>query len=116
MINQRNIKFSLNPGVLKGLIGLSQSPHPYAKRVVDQFLRAQETTGVLGEEDIINLIHGEIRIGFVDSPEIAPPESNLIFGIRPEDAPKNVLIFGLSGTGKTNVLLNVIADLIKIDK
>ena len=116
MINQRNIKFSLNPGILKGLVGLSQSPHPYSKRIVEQFLRAQEIHGVLGEEDIISLIQGEIRVGFVDSPGIASPESNLIFGIRPEDAPKNILFFGQSGTGKTNALLNVMTDLIKLDQ
>ena len=115
-MNQRNINYILKLDVLKGLIGLSQSPHPYAKRVVEQFLRAQEIKGVLGEEDIINLIQGEIRIGYVDSPGIVPSISNLIFGIRPEDTPKNVLIFGLSGSGKTNILLNAIAEIVKLDR
>lgn len=105
-----------NPRIQKGLIGLSQSPHPAAKRIVEQCLRAQEITSVPGAKDLLDSLRGEIRIGYVESPELVSPDSNIIFGIRKEDTPKNVLIFGLSGTGKTNLLLNVLSDLMEATK
>ena len=105
---------NLSPCVRKAVMGLGTSPHPYAQKIVNQFLRAQEIIGVSPEKNITDLLDGDIRLGYVTSPELVPNESNVIYGIRQEDTPKNVLITGISGSGKSNLLLTALADIVKL--
>lgn len=80
-------------------------------------VRHQQIKELRQKRVIAESIQGEIPIGFVNNGE-------LLFGLRPNDAPKNIQIIGLPGSGKTTcchvmidgILKNTNATIVFFDK
>lgn len=72
-----------------------QGPNESAIRAGEVMARYQQIQEIRQQRLIADNIQGQIPLGFVSN-------SELLFGLRPSDAPKNALVLGLPGTGKTN--------------
>lgn len=72
-----------------------QRPNESSSRSDEILARYQQVQEIRQQRLMAENIQGQIPLGYVNN-------SELLFGLRPNDAPKNVLVLGLPGTGKTN--------------
>lgn len=95
----------------------SQGLNANTSRSNDLLARYQYCQDIKNSQVLAEAIKGEIPVGFVNN-------SDLIFGLRKADAPKNGLVIGLPGVGKTTcchvlidgILKNTDATIVFFDK
>lgn len=92
--NNGNGKLStLAPGVQRALNGLSQSRFIKPDATINRFVSFKELTLTKG---LAEKLDGPIKAGYVN-------DSDNTFGLNLQDSPKNLLVLGSPGTGKTNL-------------
>lgn len=77
-----------------------------SSRLGDVYSRYQQCQDILAEKAIAELLQGPIPLGWVNN-------GDLVFGLRTTDAPKNILVLGSPGTGKSNACRVLIDSIIK---
>lgn len=113
--NGRNGSLStLSPGIKRALEGLTASRFIKPDATINRFVSFKELTSTKGLAD---KLYGPIKAGYVNDSEVT-------FGLNLQDSPKNLLVLGSPGTGKTNIcrvlidgfLKNTTATIVYFDK
>lgn len=88
----------------KLIYGLSTSPHPKSKKIMEGYRRFLELSEITLADDILEDITGEINVGYLDELSKIAPEGTII-GFHKDKITRHAMVCGATGSGKTNFLL-----------
>lgn len=100
-------------GIAYARMGLSNSPISGSGGVLKHLNATEAMMELGGQKDLLPLIQGPIRVGYLIDDVVYSVSGGQFFGIYPSDSPKTFLILGLPDAGKTNAFCVIISEILE---